>query len=611
MTRTGRSVSSRWGRRKTTTSILTIATIGAALALPAPSASAGGAVIEFLNPSSFSERPGVGIIVSSTRPTRPAQGTATYRIAAWASQTPADGGVEFELLKAGVSLETMDAITDGGLNTYEADWSIPTELPDGDYTLRATLFENNEAIDTADQDIVILRTAERAEITYPSVGGSGPGPIDGSFGTYAPLATEVPAEGAAVKGDPVGNIETNNSGAAPGTGTSFVRAFYTVSQPGTTPDWIACGTERAAGDATLSTAAHNGVRCTLKNPSHQTLVTAVAAVANTSQNTFDSNFNQAGDARRVQDAYAQSPTTFQLEEGSTGVTIPKGDDNTFACHTATMHLADQRGWEILGANIDVHTAGPNDKLRYDTGLFAPSGFQLPDRHVGGPEPGYDCLSGNDQVVDNQGEHQILGGPDIKHIESDGTGTEDTGNWSFGFWTPADSVTAERFTARFTAWVDEFDDGCIANDDLFGQDELSASGIVGFGTAPGAPDPFTSRFVESCLPEPPDPPALRQLTLTPDSSEIVLGNTSGLSGALTSEKSECVSDQPVKIKRRGRQGSFYTLTTVRTSDDGLFSSDAKARRGKNYYVAVAPANEACQRARSEVVMVRSRKELGSS
>ena len=143
MTRSGRSVVPRWGRRKTLTSIIAIATIGAGLALPAPSASAGGAVIEFLNPSSFSERPGVGIIVSSTRPTRPSQGTATYRIAAWASQTPANGGVEFELLKAGVSLDTMDAITNGGLNTYEADWSIPTELPDGDYTLRATLFENN------------------------------------------------------------------------------------------------------------------------------------------------------------------------------------------------------------------------------------------------------------------------------------------------------------------------------------------------------------------------------------------------------------------------------------------------------------------------------------
>ena len=274
-------------------------------------------------------------------------------------------------MKAGVSLETMDAITNGGLNTYEADWSIPTELPDGDYTLRATLFEDNEAIDTADQDIVILRTAERAEITYPSVGGSGPGPTDGSFGTYAPLATVVPAEGAPQKGLPVGNIESNNTGAAPGTGTSFVRAFYTVSAPGTSPDWLACGTEKAAGDATLSSAAHNGVRCTLKNPSHQTLVTAVAAVANTSQNSFDPTFNQAGDARRVQNPYAQVPTTFQLQDGSTGVTIPRNDDDTFNCHTATVHLDDQRGWEVLGANIDVHTAGPNDKLRYDTGIFSP------------------------------------------------------------------------------------------------------------------------------------------------------------------------------------------------------------------------------------------------
>jgi hypothetical protein len=614
MTRTAEHNGRGTKRRKSVTLIGVVAALfGAALVLPAPSASAGSATIDFLNPSSFSARPGVGIIVASTRPSRPAQGSATYRISAWTTQAPVNGGVEFELLKSGVSLETMDpTIQDAGLNTYEANWSIPPTLPDGDYTLRATLFENNEAIDTADQDVVIIRAAERVEIGYPSMGGTGPGPTDGSFGTYAPLAREVPTEGSAARGLPVGNIESNNSGASPGSGTSFVRTFYTVSQPGTSPDWIACGTEGAPGLApNFPSAAHNGVRCTLKNPSHQALVTAVAAVANTSQSSFDPNFNQVGDARRVREAYAQAPTGFQLLEGSTGVTLEDGEDGQWACHSASIHLADQKGWEILGANIDVHASGPNDKLRFDTGIFAPSGFQVPDRHVGGPEPGYDCFSGNDQVVDNQGEHQILGGPDIKHIESDATGTEDTGDWSFGFWTPADSVTAERFTARFTAWVDEFDDGCIVNDDLFGQDELSASGIVGFGTAPGAPEPFESRVVESCLPGPPEPPAVRQVTMSPESSDIVLGQKADLSGALTSDKSECVSEQTVKIKRRGRQGRFYTLLTVTTTTEGLFSAEAKARKGTNRYVAVAPANQLCQRGRSEIVTVSSHKELGSS
>ena len=614
MTRTNGTVQPRWGRRKNAVVLAVAATlIGAVLVLPTPSASAGSATIEFLNPSSFSERPGIGIVVSSTQPSRPTQGSATYRISAWSTQVPTNGGVEFELLKSGVSLETMDStLGDPSQNTYEADWAIPSTLPDGDYTLRATLFENNEAIDTADQDVIVMRTAERVEITYPTAGGTGPGPTDGSFGTFAALAREVPAEGAPTRGLPVGNIESNNTGAAPGTGTSFVRTFYTVSQPGTSPDWIACGTEKAPGDASsLSTAAHNGVRCTLKNPTHQTLVTAVSAVANTSQNSFDPNFNQAGDVRRVKDSYAQVPTTFGLLDGSTGVTIPENDDGSWNCHTATTMLTDQRGWEILSANIDVHTSGPNDKLRYDTGIFAPSGFQAPDRHVTSPEPGYDCLGGNDQVVDNQGEHQILGGPDIKHIESDGGGTGDTGTWSFSFWTPNDSVTAERFTAGFTAWVDEFDDGCIANDDLFGQDELSASGIVGFGKGPGAPVPFPSRFVESCLPKPPEPPAVRQVTLSPDSPEVLLGQRAQLSGALTSDKNECASEQSVKIKRKGRRGHFYTLLTVTTSPEGFFDADAKARRGKNRYVAVAPANATCQRARSEVVVVRATKELGSS
>ncbi len=599
----------RFTRRPVASLCVAAAALSTSLIVGGPLASAGatetGPRIAFLNPSGFSARPNVGILVGDRAPDRPTPGRPTYRISAWTAGASAGSGVEFELLQSGVSLETIDPVAlQVDVNTYEAEWNIPDALPDGTYTLRATLFEDNEAVTHVDQAIILSRVADRVEITYPSTRSNDPFVSDGSFGTYTPLANTLPEKDAAVRGLPIGNIDNNNTGASPGSGTVRVRAFYTVSQPGTVPEWIPCGTENAEGHATLSTAAHNGVRCTLQAPEHQTMVTAVAAVPNTAPNAFDPAMNGVGDATRVARAYAQTPSRFAFfNENATGATIGTRRDGEYACHLVRVQVADQVGREVAGANIDVHASGPNDKLRLDTGVLPDSSLKAPDRHAQTLEPGYDCFALNDDTVGNQSDHQIFGGPDIKHVEADPTGTKDTGVWGFRFWTPLGSVTPDRYTTRFTVWVDETDDGCVANDDRYTEGELAVSGAVGFGQPPGHFEPFAPSALIRCLP-PLKGPAPRDAVLTADRNHVPLGDTVHLTGSVLSDYASCVTEQTVKLKWRRPGGRFAAFATVASNEVGAFEAYAAPKKGTNEYVAVAPPTATCQRARSEVIQVKA-------
>ncbi|HEU4480238.1 MAG TPA: hypothetical protein VFS18_00005, partial [Actinomycetota bacterium] len=484
-------------------------------------------------------------------------------------------------------------------------WNIPDSLPDGPYTLRATLFENNEAIDAVDQPIILNKTADRAELTYPGTTPDALAPADGSFGTFAPLASELPEKEVGTRGLPVGNLDGNHTGLAPGMGTAYVRGFYTISEPGTVPEWIACGTEGAAGNLSLSGAANAGVRCTLTKAEHQTAVTAVAVVANSSKDSFNAALNGVGDATRVLDAYAQTPASLSFLPESSDVIVQSNEDGEFGCHVATVHLSDQRGREITGANIDVHASGPTDKLRFDTSLLAPpSDVQPPDRHPAAMEPGYDCFTPSDQTGDNQSEHQILGGPDIKHVEGMVSGTEDTGDWSFGLWIPAGNATPENHTTQFTAWVDETDDGCVTNDDRFTTGEVSVSGVVGWDGAPLSIQPAASSELLSCVP-PLEGRAGRSISMTSTKSKIAFGKRVTLRGALTSEYESCIADQLVKIRWRRPGKGFRTIQRVTSSAAGTYEASVKPKQGRNEYKAVAPRGESCKRARSSVAGVRAR------
>jgi hypothetical protein len=599
----GKAIGKSGSGRRRGISISAIALISFAFPAPTIDAASAPAQIEFLNPSSFALNSAERIIVSDRAVTRPREGAETYRISAWTRNAPPDAGVEFELLSGGLSIETLDQVTTIGVDTFDYNWNIPPTLPDGPYTLRATLFADNEAVDHVDADITIVRLGDKASVDYPTVAPSSPDwPGGATFGTYRPLAEGLPDEGIAEKGEPVGNIEASHTkGAEFSSGTTRVRAFYTLSEPGTPPQWRTCGTEKTPGHPVPSSAANNGVRCTLASADHQGKVTAVAVLANSSPAEYDPAANQAGDAIRVLNHYEQSLTSFSFTEGA-GEVIEEGTDGGFPCHTLTVHLEDQIGREIAGANVDVHATGPTDKLRIDTGLATASGVTHADRNHALSEPGHDCFGGGGQTAGHQSEHQVLGSSDVKHVESDAAGTSDEGDWSFSFKVPADQVTDASYTVEMTAFVDETDDGCHANDDAFTASELSATAAVGLDRAPVTPTPFVAQDLERCD----RLPALRTVTLDSSRAQVRAGGDVTLSGQVTSA-ADCAGAERVRLKVRpgGNDGSrFRAIDAMKTDASGAFAfRDVDVKRTRDY-IAVTPRTDECAWARSPIVTVKA-------
>jgi hypothetical protein len=565
--------------------------------------------IEFLNPSAYAPAGDLGIVVSNKQTSRPSRGDTTYRLSAWIADAPLDAAVEFELLRGGLSLQTIDATRQVGADTWEADWDISDMLPPGTYTLRATVASGSLAAASTDQEITLNQLAERAEIDYPRYQATKAFPGDGQFGTFAPLATS--ADGS--RPGPIGNIDGKNSGESDGAGTSRVRAFYTTSSPGTVPEWTECGTEAAPGDAFLSSAANNGVRCTLEGSYDQQSITAVALVANTSQDEYDPRLNGSGDAVRVLQPYAQVPTDFSYIEGAVE-TVDEGVDGGYGCHTAIANLKDQFGREIAGANVDVEAIGPTDSLKFDLGLLPESGIKAPDEGSHTYEAGYDCFGDSDQTEPGeQAERQVVGGPDLKLVEADESGTDDTGTWGFSVRTPGGDVTESKFTTYYSAWVDEADPGSETNDDGYTTSELCAGGAVGWGSFPANPE--TSMTLLPCQPPPLCPPT-PSATATPDgcgteepppAAETLtmkirfVGQTAVFSGRLTSGDPTCEPARTIILKLRS--GGRYVKQWSGTTDTEGRWNIRRTNVSNGKWKAVAPAGGTCGKVASRPIRIK--------
>lgn len=584
------------------------------------SASAQTGNIEFLNPSSFSTSPETGIIVSDKVPENPDAGDETYRLSAWVSGVPQTPAVEFELLtRQGVSLEVIDDVERVGTDTFEADWDIPDTLPDGPYTLRATLASGVLGIDNADQPIMIQRLAERAEITYPDNRGG-----TGRYGMYVPLATSTGTDGQVVAPNPVGNIDSRNTGSAPGSGTARVRAFYTVSEPGSQPDWQVCGTEATGGAALPSVAADNGIRCTLLAPEHLSLVSAVAVVANTTKEGYQASLNQAGDATRVTEAYGQLPSKLDVITGETG-TVDSG-----GCHLVEVELTDQFGREVVGANLDVHAWGPTDRLKFGTGPFDAYEAAPPGESPHATEEGSHCFRPeDDRSIGPQAEHQIIGGPDMKHVESlvsgvAAPGTNDEGIWGFELYIPEDVATATRHTSYWEVWLDEANTGSGVNNDVYDTNELCGSGLVGWDTAasgepmpgptpacpetpPSPPCGTATQTAQPCPTESPttsptDPPdAGGSISIEASRTNVIKGRKVRFSGVVDSTP-ECSAGREVVLQTRRPGRNFRNRVTTASDAEGSWSVRRKPATTKQWRV-FAPAVTGCEGLLSNVVKVK--------
>lgn len=414
----------------------------------------------------------------------------TYRLMATSENTPSPALVEFELVQGTVINVTLGTATQIGSDAWEFDWDIPATVTDGQYTIRAILYQGSGVtaieVDRDEQAVLIRNGAPRAEtqapaadITYP-VNGAPTGfytnPISGSTNTVI-------------------NAEYSEN-------TSYIEAFYTVSDPGDEPEWVSCAGPEFVGSEDSSPPGSISFLCVLAPEDQGGLgVTGLGVVANDSPSdpffggNYDPNFNTSGDALRIT-PYEQDATSITIDESTV-----RADGGPATCSpNLFVNVLDQMANPIARINMDVHARGPSDQLKYrvpGTPIFtnAPSGVKVPDKAHSGNELGWACgdPSGDRQqfTTTRQGDHNVAGAPDVKHIESS-TGTSNIGRFGVGFKRDVNGST------QVVIWADEDED------DQFCDDEPFANASVGWNEPAPPPSGETAALTTCPVPDPPPP-----------------------------------------------------------------------------------------------------------
>jgi hypothetical protein len=432
------------------------------------------AAIEFINPSQYRGA------TTTMQLSDMGDNDAAYHLVAWVQEVPSSPLVEFEIQATGENPQTLNAFRVGSTDTWEAFYEIPDNNTDGPYVLRARLYSggtevaNDEKTVTINQaDVPPPPAAQTVEISYPANGAP--------FGFFTP------------KGKATNGVLVTKASE----GTRQVVGFYTQSDPGNLAEWESCG---SGAPAAMTFVAR--VRCTLNEGDTPASVTAVAAVANRtpSQAAPNPSLDDSGDAHRVF-PYVQQPSRFSFAPQATSA----DPENCTAVIAGT--LLDQQGQPIAQANVDAHAVGPSDQLRFGTitGGSGTSAFQPPDKGHLSSEFAIACADEDNSGT--QGEHNVPGGDDVKHVETVATGgTSNAGSFSFALYADETGSTV------VTLFAD------VDDDDVQGASEAAGGARIGWGQAP--PPPVTQ---VSLLPSSPSPTAGRcqkiTLVLTEDGAPL--------------------------------------------------------------------------------------------
>jgi hypothetical protein len=449
---------------------------------PTPSATSSTSYkINFLNPSGYSDteeeisakddRTGEDDDPSND------EKADTYHLVAWINQVPTDAHVEFLFRLAGDNRDvviTNDAEQTASPDTFEFDWDPPSTVFDGPITLKAELFAGATKVaedvetdismndrDTEDQNSnnperpnegTVEDRGETIEMQYPINGGK--------WGVSKPRD-----QGAG------GLIDISFSD---GVDLGYMRLFYSVSPPGSEPEWTECNFDFVP---------YPRYPCPFLSNDDPEEVTAVAALANDTPAdqlvgfTYDATFDDSGDAHRV----------LPYRQIGKKVAITPESQNDIAkskCVTKfTVTVTDQEGRPIDRANLDVHAQGPTDDLSFDDPDTEPGdpaaarfGSKAPDEGDHRKEEAVDCedsaftrpVEPNENPSFNgfQGDHDNPTGVDIKHIETTG-GTSTSGTFAFGIY------SFDEGTTQLTVWSDD------DNDDQRCTEEASADASIGW------------------------------------------------------------------------------------------------------------------------------------
>lgn len=569
-------------------------------ASPSPSPT-GVQEIQFYNPSANST-------VISTKN----DGTdTTYHLVAVTRQMPANPLVEFKY-QIGTANEVSIGIASrvGATDAFEFNWPV-SGLSDGSITLKAILYNGSlelgrDQISATINNADTLESpqAEAVEITYPRNGTRA--------GFFQP-------QGAATAFTVV-NTTSSVALAPPSTsrGTSSVQLRYTKTPPGQEPVWTNCGTATPSSTGTTSS------RCTLASGDTPAMVTGIAAQASQQISQLATG---SGDAHRVF-PYEQVPTSITLNPAA------QSGKAAGACSDAiTATILDQNNQPIAGVNTDVHAKGPADSLRFDDSGDNSSAHQAPDKAHTAPEQAWNCegTGGNG----NQGDHELSpGNPDIKHIETTGTGTQATtgtdnaGQFKFQLYSPDGPGSTE-----IVVFADTDDD------DQWCAEETSGNGSIGWSPNPSpSPSPTSSPTRTSSptgaptsggptpTPEPttlqperatcpratgsPSPtgspgPGNRSMNLDVSRGVATAGARVTLSGVVQSQDTACEDGVPVEITRRIHgTNNFREFRTTATDEEGNYSVRARVKKSADYQASVAEAGN-CDAASSEAEDVRVR------
>lgn len=361
----------------------------------------------------------------------------------------------------------------GAPDTFEFFWDIPSSIPNADrgFVIVRLYEETPTGFEQLSEHSVQVRimtgpiiysggnaasAAETVELTWPAQNG-----VLGFFkGAAAGSQWRAVLDGTASVFTPQNRPQNPNEHGS--NGTNRVELFYSKTKPGLEPEFVFCGSGSLDGidDRGFQTWQ---AECALATADRPSQVTAVAAVAMEDQD--DSGEGEPLYSQEAADVHVLQPYLQRVEDMTVDVRTSTSSDSgrrrhavlgtssNLACIAYEVRVTDVLDRPVEGANVDIHLRGPGDQVQFgtDTGTgIATSGKQKPQKGHS-TEAGRNCSAASNTA--EQGDHNVPGGDDVKHVEStEGTGSggggTTFGEWMFQLWSSAAGDT------EITAWVDE-------------------------------------------------------------------------------------------------------------------------------------------------------------
>jgi Ca2+-binding RTX toxin-like protein len=430
-----------------------------------------------------------------------------YHIVAWTKQAPAGGTVEAYWQPSGGTERTIGLLSQvpGAGDTWEIFWDIPSDYSEGsgevivrlfkpasggfekiaEHKVTAQLQHEGSYADGDDEP-----AEETVELTWPAQ--------NGEIGFHKPkggfwrAVVDGVASGSEPACTPVG-------GCAATGGTLRVYVFFSTAAPGEDPKYQQCGfISTSARPVKQDGSIEWRQNCTLPGKTLPSEVTAMVALASETDTPARSGIltQESADAHRVrpyvQDVRRMNVALAGVPAGSSAA-YPTGQRRTADsdCLEFDVTVTDHNDRPVQGANVDIHLQGPSDEVGFgDEGSSSngSSAEKAPDKDPHTKEDVWDCDSPGNRYSDQQGDHDVPGGSDNKHIESTlGTGLDGpsgiaAGQFRFHIYSP------DPGRSTLTAWVDDAplpteDAAREADDDVKDSAEPSGSITAQWFSAP--------------------------------------------------------------------------------------------------------------------------------